>query len=391
VEIWVRGKMLGGSSAVNGMVWNRGPPGVGGPISVKSHPAPSPLAKAWIAAGAELGLPVKTDHSGPAREGIGPLQWNIDRRGRRVSAARDLLDRAKGRPNLTIATGARIDRVTIEQGRAVGVSGVLAGEPIAFAAAREVILSAGSLVSPRILQLSGIGPGDVLKAAGVPIVLESPDVGRHMREHILLALNFRLRRWADSDNRSFSGARLLQNLARHVVLRSGTLSYGSSEAAAFVRVLEESARPDTQIMFQPYSMARGAGGFAFEKHPGFSLYSFRLRPESEGSVSIGSPDPAAPLIIDPRYLTVESDRRAVVGAVRYMRKLAAQSALADFVSGETEATASAQSAEDILAAYSRWGAAEFHATATVAWGRPGGDHDALGRIGQVHRAAFALA
>jgi choline dehydrogenase len=405
-EVWVRGKMLGGSSAVNGMVWNRGQAedydrlaeiagaqwgwaemlphlrgledhamgetdlrGVGGPIAVQSHPAPSRLTKAWIAAGVELGLPVKSDHSGPAQEGIGPLQWNIDRRGRRVSAARGFLDRARGRPNLTIATGVRIDRVTIEQGRAVGVSGVRGGEPIAFAAAREVILSTGSLVSPRILQLSGIGPGDVLKAAGVPIVLESPDVGQHMREHILLALNFRLRRWGDSDNRSFSGARLLRNLARHLVLGRGTLSYGSSEAAAFVRVLDESTRPDTQIMFQPYSMARGAGAMAFEKEPGFSLYSFRLRPESEGSVSIGSPDPAAPLVIDPNYLTAESDRRAVVGAVRYMRKLAAQPALAGFVSGETEATASAQTAGEILAAYARWGAAGFHATATVRMGR----------------------
>lgn len=405
-EVWVRGKMLGGSSAVNGMVWNRGQAedydrlaelagsqwrwdemlphlrgledhamgenpsrGIGGPIAIKSHPAPSPLTNAWIAAGVELGLPFKSDHSGPAQEGIGPLQWNIDRRGRRVSAARGFLDRAKGRPNLTIATDVRIDRVTIEQNRAVGVSGQRGGAPIAFGASREVILSAGSLVSPRILQLSGIGPSDVLKAAGVPVVLESPDVGRHMREHILLALNFRLRRWADSDNRSFSGARLWRNLARHLVSGAGTLSYGSSEAAAFVRVLEESTRPDTQIMFQPYSMARGAGAMAFEQEPGFSLYSFRLRPESEGSVAIASPDPTAPLVIDPCYLTAESDRRAVVGAVRYMRQMASQPALATFVSGETEATANAQTSEEILAAYSRWGAAGFHATATVRMGQ----------------------
>lgn len=403
-EVWVRGKMLGGSSAVNGMVWNRGQPedyarlaelagpdwswdamlphlrgledhasgesplrGAGGPIAVKSHPAPSPLTRAWIAAGEELGLPVKQDHSGPLQEGIGALQWNIDRRGRRASAAR-FLDRARRRPNLAIATGVRIDRVTVEQGRAVGVVGRRAGEAVSFAASREVILSAGALMSPSILQRSGIGPAEVLKAAGVPVLLDSPDVGRRLREHVLLGLSFRLRRWADSDNRAFAGLRLLGNVMRHLALGTGPLSYGSSEAAAFVRVLEESTRPDTQVMFQPYSMARGAG-FAFESEPGMSLYSFRLRPESEGYIAIASADPAAPMVIDPRYLTAESDRRAAVAAVRFMRKIMAQPALAPFIVGETEATASAADDDEILDAYARWGAAGYHATATVRMGR----------------------
>lgn len=405
-EVWVRGKMLGGSSAVNGMVWNRGQAedydrlaalagpqwawdsmlphlrgledhamgesasrGIGGPITVKSHPAPTPLAKAWIAAGAEMGLPIKDDHSSPAQEGIGPLQWNIDRRGRRVSAARGFLDRAKGRPNLTIATGVKVDRVVIEQGRAAGVAGRRGGEKVDFRAAREIILSAGSLMSPRILQLSGIGPADVLRAAGVPVLLDSPDVGRHMREHILLTLNFRLKNWTDSDNRAFSGARLLGNVARHIAFGTGTLSYGSSEAAAFVRVLEESDRPDTQVMFQPYSMARGAGGFAFESEPGMSLYSFRLRPESEGHIRITQPDPDAGLTIDPNYLTAESDRRAAVGAIRFLRKIMEQPALSPYVVGETEATADARSDDEILDAYAKWGAAGFHATATVRMGQ----------------------
>ncbi|NLR72794.1 GMC oxidoreductase [Novosphingobium sp. ERN07] len=405
-EIWVRGKMLGGSSAVNGMVWNRGQQedydrlaelagpqwswdamlphlrgledhamgasatrGTGGPVAVKTHPAPTPLAKAWISAGTELGLPAKEDHSGLAQEGIGPLQWNIDARGRRVSSARAFLDRARRRPNLHVATGVRVDRVTLDSGRATGVEGRRGGEAVRFVTRGEVILAAGALMSPRILQLSGIGPAEALRAAGIPVILDSPSVGRHMREHILLSLNFRLRHWRDSSNREFSGARLLGNVARHVLLGSGTLSYGSSEAAAFARVLPESTRPDTQIMFQPYSTERSTGGFKFEDAPGMSLYSFRLRPESEGSITVTSPDPDGPATIDPNYLSAESDRRAVIGAVRFLRKIIAQPALEPFVVGETEATASMQSDDEILDAYRLWGASGLHATATVRMGR----------------------
>lgn len=404
-EVWARGKMLGGSSAVNGMVWNRGQAedydrlaelagpewgwsemrghlngledhgtgasetrGAGGAVTVNSHPDVSPLAKAWIAAGSELGLPVKQDHADPAQEGIGPLQWNIDRRGRRVSSARAFLDRARKRANLTIVTGMRVDRVLVEKNRATGIAGMRGGEPVRIAATREVILAAGALASPRLLQLSGIGPADVLKAAGVPVILDSPDVGRNLREHILLNLCFRLKHWRDSANREFSGPRLYANVARHMVFGSGTLSYASSEAAAFVKVLEESERPDTQVMFQPYSMARG-GGFAFEDEPGMSLYSFPMRPESLGHMAITSPDPAAPMLIDPNYLSAESDRRAVVGAVRFLRQIMTQKALEPFVVGETQATAGAQSDDEILDAYAGWGAAGYHATATVRMGR----------------------
>lgn len=404
-EMWLRGKMLGGSSGVNGMVWNRGIPadydrlaelagpqwswnemlphmrrienhmmgesdtrGVGGPITVQSHPRPSRLTRAWIEAGAQLGLPVKEEHSIIAQEGIGPMQWNIDRRGRRVSSARGFLTMAKGRPNLTVLTGIRTDRVTIRNHRAVGIEGVQNGRSVTFAARGEVILSAGAIGSPRILQLSGIGPADVLNAAGVPVVLESPSVGQHMREHLLILQNFRLRRQADSDNSAYSGIKLLGNVARHMLLGTGPLSYGSTEAAAFVRVLPQSTRPDTQIMFQPYSTDPNRA-MAFEKEPGVSLYSFRLRPESEGSVTITSADPAAPLAIDPRYLAEEGDQQAAINATRYIRELMAQPALSPYVVGEVGPTAEAQTDEEILAYYHRRGQSGYHATATVKMGQ----------------------
>jgi choline dehydrogenase-like flavoprotein len=404
-EVWVRGKMLGGSSTVNGMVWNRGVPadydrlaelagphwawnemlptflaienhvmgasdtrGTGGPIEVTTHPRPSRLTRAWIAAGAGLGLPVKDDHSILAQEGIGPMQWNIDRRGRRVSSARGFLDRAKNRPNLTVMTGVRTDRVVLRDRRAVGIKGECDGKTVCFAARGEVILSAGAIGSPRILQLSGIGPADVLAAAGVPIVVESPSIGQHMREHLLILQNFRLRRHADSDNRAYSGARLIANVVRHTLFGTGPLSLGSTEAAAFVRVLPESTRVDTQIMFQPYSNDHSRA-MAFETEPGASIYAFRLRPESEGSVSITSPDPGAPLAIDPCYLNTDGDRRAAIASIRYIRRLMSQPALAPYVVGEVLPSADAQTDDEIIDYFQERGQAGYHATATVRMGR----------------------
>jgi choline dehydrogenase-like flavoprotein len=404
-EVWVRGKMLGGSGAVNGMVWNRGVPadydrlaelagpqwswdemlphlrglehhrmgesdtrGVAGPIEISDHPEPTPLSRAWLEAGAQMGLPIKPEHSILAQEGIGMMQWNIDRRGRRVSPARGFLGPARGRSNLTIATGVRTDRVTIRNQRATGIEGMRGDQPISHTARAEVILSAGAIGSPRILQLSGIGDPKVLAAAGVPVVLECAAIGKHLREHILITQNFRLRHAADSQNTAYGGINLLRNLARHLLFGTGPLSYGSTEAAAFVRVLPESERPDTQIMYQPYSLDPGGAGMAFEKQPGMSLYSFKLRPNSEGSVRISSADPAAPLVIEPNYLTDEEDRRAAISAFRYIRKLMSQPALSNFVSGETEATSGIESDEDILALYKRRGQAGYHATATVRMG-----------------------
>jgi choline dehydrogenase len=405
-EMWVRGKMLGGSSAVNGMVWNRGVPadydrlaelagpqwsysemlphmrgienhllgesdtrGTGGPVEVSSHPRPSRLLKAWIEAGAQLGLPVKEEHSIIAQEGIGPMQWNIDRRGRRVSSARAFLTLAKGRPNLTVVTGLRTDRIIVRDRRAIGIEGVRGGQPVSYGARGEVILSAGAIGSPRILQLSGIGPAELLSAAGVPVLLDSPSIGCHLREHLLIAQNFRLRSQADSDNRAYSGLNLLRNVARHALFGTGPMSYGSTEAAAFARVLPESTRPDTQIMFQPYSLDPEKEGMAFETEPGAYLYSFPLRPQSEGSVMITTADPAAPLAIDPRYLSAEGDRRTVIGATRFIRKLMSQPALAPYVVGEVGPAARAQTDDEIIAYYHRFGQAGYHATATVRMGR----------------------
>lgn len=397
-EVWVRGRMLGGSSGVNGMVWNRGvasdydrlaelagaewsfeemepvfrsieggeKAADGGPVTIKSHPCQSGLLKAWVKAGQQMGLPAKRDHRRGAQEGIGPLQWNIDARGKRVSAARAFLGAASGRSNLEIITGMRADRVLLEGKRATGVAGMRNGEMAEFRG-REVILSAGAIGSPRILQLSGIGPGEVLQNAGVPVALEAPAIGQHMREHILLMQHFRLRSRADSDNREYSGPRLALNVLRHSLFGTGPMSFGSSEAAAFVKVLAESERPDSQLMFAPYSLDMGAS-MAMEKLPGMQVYAYGLRPRSEGTINITSGDPAHPPAIDPNYLSDEYDRRIAVAQVRYVRELMKQPALTPYVVGETGFTARAQSDKEILAMFHDWGQSGYHATGTVRMG-----------------------
>ncbi|MCP3733017.1 GMC family oxidoreductase N-terminal domain-containing protein [Sphingomonas sp. MG17] len=401
-EIWVRGKLLGGSGSVNGMVWVRGQPedydhiaalgnagwawadmapyfkkledhalgesatrGTGGPIKVTVHP-PSPLGDAFIEAGAAMGLARKTDLNVPDQEGIGYLSMNIDARGQRCSAARGFLKPARHRPNLKVVTGVRIDRLLIEGRRAVGVAGIRGGQPVEYRARGEVILSAGTLATPRILQLSGIGPAEHLAACGVPVVLDAPDVGQNLREHFLLMLNYRLKDWAHSQNRCFSGLGLVRSVAEYLLLRRGPLSNSSYSAGAFVRSDAGAQRPDGQLMFVPWT--RDWATKKFGDYPGMNVFSYQLRPESKGSVSIEAADPAQPLRIAPNYLATQHDRDVSVALTRYLRRLMASPPIAGLVAGETEETSWAQTEEEILQLFAQRGASGYHNCGTVAMG-----------------------
>jgi len=403
-EVWARGRMLGGSSAINGMVWTRGVPadydsieasgnpgwgwsemlrvfraienhhlgasdyrGAGGPVTISTNPHKARLTDAFIAAAAGTGLNVKQDQNGPDQEGVGYAQWNIDARGRRVSAARAFLDPARKRPNFTIRSGVRVDRVIVENGHAVGIAGVENGAPVEFRTAGEVILSAGGLMSPKLLLLSGIGDAAALSALGIDVKHHSPNVGRRLREHLVLMLSFRLKQWQDSDNREYSGVRLLANVLNYLVAGKGPMARGAAEAIAFVRALPGAGRPDAQLMFNPYSMSP-AGGMKFEDEPGMQVYSFILRPESEGSLQLTSADPQAPLNVNPNYLATERDRATAIAATRAIRRIMAEPALADLVVGETAKTAGAQTDEDILGLYDRFGGAGYHAVGTAGMG-----------------------
>ncbi len=404
-KTWIRGKMIGGSSAINGMVWIRAGRedyetldqmglegwnwqtqlpylrqledhqlgsnefrGAGGPVEINTNPNPTRLADAFVQAGRAIGLHVKNDQNGPTLEGVGYAQWNIDRSGKRVSAARAFLDPARKRTNLTIVTGTRVDTVELTDNKVTGVSGISNGEKVTYSAGREVILCAGALASPRILQLSGIGDADVLKAAGIAIRVHSPNVGRKMREHLTLPINFRLRHWQDSQNRDFGGWRLLANAFRYFATGKGPLSIGAAEAIAFVKALPNAPRADTQIMYNPYSYILGPKGIGFETEPGMQLYSYYLRPRSQGSVLVRSSDPSAALVVEPNWLDHEEDRAGTIAGTRMIRKIMSQSVFQTFVTGETSLTSQAHSDDEILDMTRSLGQSGYHAVGTAAMG-----------------------
>jgi choline dehydrogenase-like flavoprotein len=403
-EVWARGRTLGGSSSVNGMIWIRGQPedydqiaaagnpgwswadmapcfkaledhdlgedelrGVGGPIQVKTHPDRNRLADAFIATGEDLGLPHKSDQNRLDQQGVGYLQVNIDRRGRRSGAARGFLEPARGRRNLQVVTGVRVDRLILDDRRVTGVQAVRGQAPVEFRCTGEVILSAGAIGSPKLLQISGVGPATHLRGLGIEVRLDSPGVGRHMREHWLLGLQYRLRHAADSQNQSYSGLGLLAGLLRYALAGSGPMSHGAYEAAAFVRSSPELNRADGQLMFAPWSFGPTRSGF--EDKPGMHVFAYVLRPESEGSIMVQGRDPRAPPLIDPSYLSAPADRSRSIALVRLIRRLMDQAPMQPFIEGETELTSWAQSDAEILDAFRRLGRAGFHATGTCAMGQ----------------------
>jgi len=405
-EIWVRGKMLGGSSGINGSVWNRGTAmdydmlakqapgwswnemlpylkniedhefggndlhGAGGPIPVRVHPEHTPLHEALIAAGHAIGLPRLNDFNGMHPEGIGYLQSNINHKGERVSAARGFLTpQVRNRSNLTIITRTRVDRIQFKDRCALGVECVADHERLTYRARAEVIVCAGALETPKLLQLSGIGPADVLQAAGISPIHDSPGVGANLREHRLLMQFFKLRDWKSSYNRSFSGLRLLGNTLNQMLTGRGPMAYSSSEIGAFVKISDNASRPDAQLMFSPYSFTYKNGQLVFDAFAGMQMYGYLLRPESSGSLQITSADGTVPARIEPNYLSTESDQVASIGIIRKIRQLLSQAPLQALIEGETPPTANAHSDDEILDAFRRMGQSGYHACGTCRMGR----------------------
>lgn len=402
-EYWVRGKTLGGSSAVNGMVYIRAQPqdydhwkskglegwdwntlapyfkrmedhalggdearGTGGPLGISYICSGYPLADAVIEAGRTLGLPVKEDINRPDQEGIAYLCATI-RKGRRQSAAEAFLKPARRRANLRVEIDTTVERVLFQGRRAIGVAGVRGEARREFRANREVILAAGALQSPKLLQLSGIGPANYLRAHGVPVVHDSPDVGQNMREHRLLFIQHRLK-GRGSVNDQFSGVPLWLNTARYLLTRGGVLAHGSHDVGGFARSRPGLDRPDVQIMMAPYSLDFAAGGTTFEPFAGLHVFGYPLRPDSQGTVMIRSANPADPPRVHPNYLATDYDRETSIALFRYLRRWMAQPALVPFLGEETHPGQSVSSDDEILDAFRKFGQAGYHACGTCRMG-----------------------
>jgi choline dehydrogenase-like flavoprotein len=401
-ETWIRGKTLGGSSAINGMVYNRGQPadydhleelgcagwnwasvlphfraiedhplggsawrGAGGPLRLSLPKDGEPLNQAALAAGEELGLRRMEDINEAHGAGAVGLMPQTIRDGRRMSSAAAFLDRARGRANLTIVTGQRVDRLLLDGRRATGVRCADGSE---FGAGREVILSAGALESPGILLRSGIGDGAALAALGIPVVQDSPAVGRNLMEHRVLFGQYRVTSYAYSQNNRYSGWRLAANMARYLLGRSGLMSEGSFAVGYFVRATEGSVRPDAQILLAPYTIDTARHPLAMADHPSITLFGFISRPDSRGTLVLRSRDPADPPVIRTNYLATEHDRAVAIGTARFIRRLTATEAMRPVILDETLPGPDFQSDDELLEAWRTRAGTGYHTIGTCAMG-----------------------
>jgi choline dehydrogenase len=359
---WPRGRVLGGSSSINGMLWIRGNPadydgwaqmgcrgwsfeecvpyfksieryapgdaerrGKDGPILVEDYRTVLDLTRRFVDAAHQIGIPLSKDLNGRVHEGVGFSQ--MSRNGRfRGSTARTFLARAKGRPNLQVETRAFATKLLFEGRRCAGVAFRQRGRDRRAIAAREVILSGGTINSPHLLQVSGVGPAAHLKSIGVEVVHDLPGVGANLSDHYAIRISHRVRD-AVSINQLARPPRLLGEIARWLTTGRGALTFGVSSAQAFVRSREGLASPDIQLLFSPASYDHNRFG-KLEREPGMTIAVSIARPESRGAVMAKSPDPFAHPSLKANYLSAPNDLRVSLAGIGFARRIFAAPALA---------------------------------------------------------------
>ena len=399
---WPRGRGLGGSSSINGLIYVRGQPedydrwaalGNAGwswkdvrPFFIKSehnsrgasehHGAEGPqwcsdiqprheLMDAIIRAGEELGVPRNDDFNGARQDGVGYYQL-FTCRGWRCSSAVGYLRPARKRANLAVRTNAHATRVLFEGTRAVGVEFRHRGKTHRVRAAREVILSAGAIQSPHLLQISGVGPARPLQALGIPVVAELPGVGENLQDHLQIRLIYKVAKPITTNDQLasvFGKARIGLEWLLH---KRGPLAVGINQGGLFTRLLPEARTPDIQFHFATVS-ADVAGG---APHPwsGCTFSVCQLRPESRGSIRAMSPDALQAPSIKANYLDAELDRRYAVESLRYARRLASTQALKPYLREEYRPGPAATSDADLLQFAREYAQTIFHPSGTCKMG-----------------------
>lgn len=370
-QLWVQGRVIGGSGSINGNLFVRGDPanydawreagcagwgwsdllpyfkkledfpegdpavrGRGGPIGCTQLKDFDPLSNAFLAASAEAGFRRVTDYNdGRNYEGAFYSQYST-RRGFRSSTAVGYLRPALKRPNLTVLTGSLATRVLTKDKRATGVEVLVQGATRTVAARREVLVSAGTLQSPKLLELSGIGGAGVLQAHGVPLVHDLPGVGENLRDHSNTRVTFECTKPVTINDVLRSPWLKMKEGLRFMLRREGLLTICSSTAQVNIRTRPELARPDLLLRLQPLSgtdrYARQPG-YGMDPFPGFTVSIGVLYPRSVGNLHLQSRDPQQQAKMDPRYLSDESDLRMYVRGMREVRRVVSQPALKDWV------------------------------------------------------------
>jgi choline dehydrogenase-like flavoprotein len=373
-----RGKVLGGSSSINAMIYARGQRqdyddwaaegntgwsfdevlryfkraehnergadafhGNGGPLNVMDLQSPNRFGPVFVEAGRQAGFPVNPDFNGASQEGVGMYQVT-HRAGERFSAAKAYLAPARTRPNLTVLTGAHTTRVLFEGRRAVGVEFIQAGQRRELRAAREVLLCAGALQSPQILMLSGVGDGAHLRQHGISALHHLPGVGQHLHDHPDVIQVVHAPHLKELFGLSLSGAlRALQGVFEWRAHRRGLLTSNFAEAGGFVRSHPDETRPDLQFHFVVGKIVDHGRGTVFGN--GYSCHVCVLQPKSRGSLLLASADPLAAPRIDPAFLADPDDLQRLVRGFKLMRALLQQPALTGFGGQESAASAAARS------------------------------------------------
>jgi choline dehydrogenase len=403
---WPRGRTLGGSSAVNGLIQIRGQAedfdgweaggatgwnaretmryfiksesnsrganpwhGGSGPLSVSDIAEKNELVDAFIRAAGDLGVPPNDDFNGPSQEGAGYLQLTT-RNGRRSSAAVAYLRPVRGRSNLTVETGAHATKVLFEGKRACGVRYLAGGQSRTVRGAREVLLCAGALQSPQLLQLSGVGPAKLLGEHGVSVVHELPGVGENLQDHLALRVVYKCTKPITTNDDLRNVWRKALTGMKYVFLRRGPMAIGVMTGGMITRALPDAATPDMQFFISTVSAeARGAVPHPF---PGFTFVYYPMRPTSRGFVRITSADPLAAPAMQPNYLSTEYDRRMMVAGARMARALAATRSLAPYVLEELQPGESVQTDEQILDSVREHGSSGYHPVGTCRMGTDAG-------------------
>lgn len=396
-----RGKVLGGSSSINGLLYLRGQPedfdhwrqlgnagwsfddvlpyfrksedqqrgadalhGAGGPLAVSDVCEPHPLCDAFIEASQQAGFPRNDDFNGSTQEGAGYFQLTA-RNGRRCSTAVGYLKPARQRANLKVAANALTTRILFKGRSAVGVEYQQA-ETTHTASAGEVILAAGAINSPQVLQLSGVGPAALLQSFGIPVVADMPGVGSDLQDHLQARIAYRCTEPITMNDVVNNWRLKIAAGLRYALYRKGLLAIGAGYAGGFFRTGPSVATPDVQAHFIIFSADKS--GAALHPFPGFIASICQLRPESRGHVHIKSADPGAAPAIQPRYLSARHDQEVMVAGMMLLRGIMGQPAMRRYIAEERAPGDACVSDADILAYIREAGTTIFHPTGTCRMG-----------------------
>jgi choline dehydrogenase len=401
--IWPRGRVIGGSSSINALLFIRGQAqdfndwegqgakgwsykkvlpyftrmesysgrastgrGTMGELSVSDLRNKNPICKAWIEAAKQYGLPENDGFNGGSNYGVGPFQLNINNRWRE-SASVAFLHPIRSRKNLTVQTGVHVSKILIHKKRAIGLEYLGEGQTHTIFADQEVILSAGALQSPQILQLSGVGPKDLLKRYGIDVLLDAPGVGQNLQDHFMARTIVKLNKPYSLNDEVRNPFRLMSMGLEWLVKGSGPLTVGAGQVGggACSEFAKES-RADVQFTVMPFSADKA--GDPLHRYSGFTAAVYQCRPESRGVLEIKSPDPYSDPRIVPNYLSEKIDQRTLVSGVKMLREIYQQPAFKSLFDKEMLPGPSATSDEDILNFARNSGGTVFHPSGTCRMG-----------------------